>query len=160
MIVWHVTAIKHNHKTVDITSAAKQHCSSTAWVSPTDNSNSVLLPAPKSGSGYNKMEVVDIMLNVPAKDCHLRAATMNAIAEHQKRHNVPCFPRTIYCLLERHANGKIISGQFIGVGRPPSVSDANMKQMAQSLEAFVTWDLLSANIKEGPVNGIPIMRSL
>ncbi len=25
---------------------------------------------------------------------------------------------------------------------------------------FVTWDLLSAYIKEGPVNGIPIMQSL
>jgi hypothetical protein len=81
-----------------------------------------------------KMEVVNIMLNFPVKDCHLRAATMKAIAKHQKRHNVPCFLRTIYHLLERHANGKIIPGQFIGVGRPPSVSDADMKQMAQSLE--------------------------
>ena len=105
MIVGHVTAIKHNHKTVDITPAAKRHSRSTACVSPTDDSNSVLLSAPESGSGYNKMEVVNIMLNVPVEDCHLRAATMKAIAEHQKRHNVPCFPRTIYRLLERHANG-------------------------------------------------------
>ncbi len=56
------------------------------------------------------------MLNFPVKDCHLRAATMKAIAKHQQRHYVPCFLRTIYCLLERHANGKIISGQFIVVG--------------------------------------------
>jgi hypothetical protein len=112
MIVQHVTAIKHNHKTVDITPAAKRHCRSTACVSPTDNSNSVLLPASESASGYNKMVVVNIMLNVPVEDCYLQAATMKAIAEHQKRHNVPCFTRTIYRLLERHANGKIISGSW------------------------------------------------
>ncbi len=52
MIVRHVTAIKYNHKTVDITPAAKRNRRSTACVSPTDNGNSVLLPAPKSASGY------------------------------------------------------------------------------------------------------------
>ncbi len=60
MIVHHVKAIKHNNKMVDVTPAAKQHCRSTTCVSPTDNSN-VHLPAPKSGSGYSKMEVVNIM---------------------------------------------------------------------------------------------------
>jgi hypothetical protein len=89
MIVGHVTAIKHNHKTVDITPAAKQHHHSTTCVSPTDDSNSVLLSAPKSGTGYNKMEVVNIMLNVPVEDCHLRAATMKAIVEHERTRGVP-----------------------------------------------------------------------
>ncbi len=66
MIVWHVKAIKHNNKMVDVTPAAKRHRHSTACVSPTDNSN-VHLPAPKIGSGYSKMEVVNIMLELPVR---------------------------------------------------------------------------------------------
>jgi hypothetical protein len=136
MIVRHVKAIKHNDKMVDVTPAAKQHCHSTACVSPTDNSN-VHLPAPKSGSGYSKMEVVNIMLKLPVKDGSLWAATLKAIAEHQKKHNVLCCAKTIYCLLKRHANGNAISGQFTGKGRPPTISDTNVKRIAQSLEVEV-----------------------
>jgi hypothetical protein len=87
MIVRHVKAIKNNNKIVDVTPAAKRHHRSTACVSPTDNCN-VHLPDPEGGSGYNRMEVVNIMLRIPVKDCHLRAATMKAILEHQKHHNV------------------------------------------------------------------------
>jgi hypothetical protein len=107
MIVRHVKAIKHNNKMVDVTPAEKQHRLSTACVSPTDNSN-VHLPAPKRGSGYSKMEVVNIILELPVKDGHLRAATVKAIAEHQKKHNILCCAKTIYCLLKRHANGNAI----------------------------------------------------
>ncbi len=129
MIVWHVKAIKHNNKMVDVTPAAKQDCRSTVCVSPTDDSN-VHLPAPKSGSGYNKMEVVNIMLKIPVEDGLLRSATAKAILEHQKQHDVQCCVRTIYCLLERHANGNAISGQFAGKGRPPTISDGGVKQIA------------------------------
>ncbi len=103
MIVRHVKAIKHNNKIVDVTPAAKRHRRSTVCVSPTDNSD-VQLPAPKSGSSYNKMEVVNIMLKIPVEDGLLRSATVKAISEHQKQHDVQCCVRTIYCLLERHAN--------------------------------------------------------
>jgi hypothetical protein len=133
MIVRHVKAIKHNNKMVDVTPAAKRHCHSTACVSLTDNSN-VHLPAPESGSGYSKMEVVNIMLELPVEDGRLQAATVKAIAEHQRKHNVLCCAKTIYRLLKRHANGNAISGQFAGKGRPPTISDANVKQIAQSLE--------------------------
>jgi hypothetical protein len=136
MIDQHVKAIKNNNKIVDVTPAAKQHHRSTACVSPTDNCN-VHLPDPKGGSGYNRMEVVNIMLKISVEDCHPRAATMKAILEHQKQHNVICSVRTIYCLLERHANGNAISGQFTGKGRPTAISDANVKQIAQSLEVEV-----------------------
>jgi hypothetical protein len=136
MIVPHVKAIKHINKMVDVTPAAKRHRCSTACVSPTDNSN-VQLPAPKSGSGYSTMEVVNIMLELPVKDGRLRAATVKAIAEHQKKHNVLCCAKTINRLLKRHANGNAISGQFTGKGRPPTISDANMKWIAQSLEVEV-----------------------
>jgi hypothetical protein len=120
MIVRHVKAIKNNNKIVDVTPAAKRHHCSTACVSPTEYCN-VHLPDPEGGSGYNRMEVVNIMLKIPAEDCHLRAATMKAILEHQKQHNVICSARTIYCLLEKHANGNAISGPFTEKGRPPSV---------------------------------------
>ncbi len=136
MIVWHVKAIKHNNKMVDVTPAAKQHRRSTACVNPTHNSN-VHLPAPESGSGYSKMEVVNIMLELPVEDGCLRAATVKAIAEHQKKHNVLCCAKTIYCLLKRHANGNAISGQFTGKGRPPTISDADVIRIAQSLEEEV-----------------------
>jgi hypothetical protein len=104
----------------------KRHRRSTVCVSLTDNSNDHL-PAPKSGSGYNKMEVVNIMLKIPVKDGLLRSATAKAILEHQKQHDVQCCVRTIYRLLERHANGNAISGQFTEKGRPPTISDGNMK---------------------------------
>jgi hypothetical protein len=129
MIVRHVKAIKHNNKMVDVTPAVKQHRCSTICVSPTDNSNVHLL-APESGSGYNKMEVVNIMLKIPVKDGLLRSATAKAILKHQKQHDVQCCVRTIYCLLESHANGNAISGQFTGKGRPSTISDGNMKQIA------------------------------
>jgi hypothetical protein len=63
MIVRHVKAIKNNNKIVDVTPAAKRHHRSTACVSLTDNCN-VHLPDPKGGSGYNRMEVVNIMLKI------------------------------------------------------------------------------------------------
>jgi hypothetical protein len=56
------------------------------------------------------MEVVNIMLELPVKDDRLQAATVKAIAEHQKKHNVLCCGKTIYCMLKRHANGNAISG--------------------------------------------------
>ncbi len=62
---------------------------------------------------------------------------VRATLEHQNQHNVICSARTIYRLLERHANGNAISGQFTGKGRPPTISDADMKQIAQSLEVEV-----------------------
>jgi hypothetical protein len=136
MIVRHVKAIKNNNKIVDVTPAAKRHRRSTVCVSPIDNCNVHLLD-PKGGSGYNRMEVVNIMLKISVEDCHLRAATMNPILEHQKQHDVICSTRTIYCLLERNANGNTISGQFMGKGRSPTISDADVKQIAQSLEVEV-----------------------
>jgi hypothetical protein len=62
---------------------------------------------------------------------------MKAILEHQKKHNVICSARTIYRLLERLANGNTISGQFTGKGRPTTISDAEVKQIAQSLKVEV-----------------------
>jgi hypothetical protein len=77
------------------------------------------------------MEVVNIMLELPVEDGHLRAATVKAIAEHQKKHNVLCCAKTIYRMLKRHANGNAISGQFTGKGRPPTIIDAEVKRIAQ-----------------------------
>jgi hypothetical protein len=46
MIVWHVKAVKHNNKMVDVTPAVKQHRRSTACVSPTDTLDIITLPTP------------------------------------------------------------------------------------------------------------------
>ncbi len=77
------------------------------------------------------------MLKIPVKDGLLRSATVKAILEHQKQHDVQFCVRTIYHLLERHDNGNTISGQFTGKGRPPTISDGNVKQIAQLLEVEV-----------------------
>ncbi len=77
------------------------------------------------------------MLEYPVEDGHLRAATVKAIVENQKKHNVLFSAKTIYPLLKRHANGNAISGQFTGKGRPPTISDADVKRIAQSLEVEV-----------------------
>jgi hypothetical protein len=77
------------------------------------------------------------MLKISVKDGLLGSATAKAILEHQKQHDVQCCVRTIYPLLERHANGNAISGQFTGNGRPPTISDGDVKQIAQSLKVEV-----------------------
>jgi hypothetical protein len=77
------------------------------------------------------------MLELPVENGHLRAATVKAIAEHQKKHNVLCCAKTIYHLSKRHANGNAILGQFTGKGRPPTISDADVKRISQSLEVEV-----------------------
>jgi len=101
---------------------------------------SINLPAPASGTAYNKIEVVTIMSKIP--DAGTRAATLNAIFEHQKRCNVPCSLATIYRLLRNHKKGFIISGDFRGPSQPPICSDSDMKQIAESLHGEVgkTYD--------------------
>ncbi len=64
-------------------------------------------------------------------------ATVKAIAKHQKKHDALCCTKTIYRMLKRHANGNAISGQFTGKGRPPTISDADVKWIAQLLEVEV-----------------------
>ncbi len=77
------------------------------------------------------------MLELPVEDGCLQAATVKAIVEHQKKHNVLCCTKTVYRLLKRHSNGNAISGQFTRKSRPPTISDANVKRIAQSLEVEV-----------------------
>jgi hypothetical protein len=66
----------------------------------TENRDIVHLPKPASGEGFNKIEIVNIMLNVPSDNCSLWHAMIQEISDHQKQNNTPCCSRTIYCLLE------------------------------------------------------------
>ena len=100
MIVRHITEGKNNNKHDTSTPPAKRYCRSAVCVSPTVIEQSINLPAPASGTAYNKIEVVTIMSKIP--DAGTRAATLNAIFEHQKRCNVPCSLATIYRLLRNH----------------------------------------------------------
>ena len=101
---------------------------------------SINLPAPQSGTAYNKIEVVAILSKI--LDAGTRAATLKAILEHQKRYDVPCSRNTIYRLLRNHNYGLIISGDFRGPGQPPICCDSDMKQIAESLDGEVgkTYD--------------------
>jgi hypothetical protein len=100
---------QHNSQKDKRTPAPKQQCKSHACVSPTGNRDSVQLPKLKSGKGYNKIEIVNIMLKVPCDNRNLQHATIQAIVDHQMQHNTPCCSRTFYCLLEKHAHGGITS---------------------------------------------------
>jgi hypothetical protein len=116
IIVWHVTDGRNNNKHDTDTPPAMRYCRSRACVSPTDTNDSMNLPTPKSGTAYNKIEVVNILSKVPVGDIHTRAAKVKAILAHQKKCNVSCSQASIYHLLEIHAKGVIISGEFSGKG--------------------------------------------
>jgi hypothetical protein len=114
-----VKDIQHINQNDYGTPAPKRQHKSNACVSPTDISDNVKLLTPKSGKGYSKNEIVNMMLNVPSGNRKLRHATIRAIADHQKKHNTPCCSRTIYHLLEKHVKGAInILGKWKGKGRP------------------------------------------
>ena len=140
MIVRHITEGKNNNNHDMSTPPAKQYHCSAVCVSPIVIEQSINLPAPASGTAYNKIEVVTIMSKIP--DAGTCAATLNAIFEHQKRYNVPCSLATIYRLLRNHKKGLIISGDFRGPSQPPICSDSDIKQIAELLHGEVgkTYD--------------------
>jgi hypothetical protein len=143
MIIWHVTEGKNNNKHDIGTPPAKRYrCGTACVVSPIVSADSINLPNPESGAAYNRMEVVNIMLEIPPEDVHIRAAALKVILNHQKKCNVPCCKSNIYSLLANHAKGQIISGDFRGGGRPQIGSDTDMKRIAESLDAEVgkTYD--------------------
>jgi hypothetical protein len=104
MIVRHVTDGRNNNKHDTNTPPAKRYRHSPACVSSTDTNDSINLPTPKSGTAYNKIEVVNILSKVPVGHFHTRAATVKAILAHQKKINLSCSQASIYCLLADHAN--------------------------------------------------------
>ena len=142
MIVRHVTEGKNNNKHVVDTPQAKRQRRATACVSPIDTADSVNLPTPASGTAYNKIEVVNIMSEIPVSNSHTRAATIKLILEHQKKYNVPCSKTSIYRLMANHEKGLTVSGEFRGRGQPPICSDNDMKQIAESLDKEIgkTYD--------------------
>ncbi len=146
MIVRHITeGTKNNNNHDTSTPPAKRYRRSAVCVSPTVIEQSINLPAPQSGTAYNKIEVVAIMLKIP--DVGTCAAMLKAILEHQKQFDVPCSRDTIYPLLRHHKNGLIISGDFRGPGQPPICSDSNMKQIAKSLDGKVGKTYDKSNVK-------------
>jgi hypothetical protein len=147
MIVWHVTDGRNNNKHDTDTPPAKRYRRSPAYVSPTDTNDSINLPTPKSGTAYNKIEAVNILLKVPVGHFHTRAAMVKAILAHQKKINVSCSQACIYCLLANQAKGVIISGEFTGKGRPPICSDTDMKHIAHSLDDEVGKTYNKSNVK-------------
>ena len=76
MIVRHVTEGKNNNKYNTNTPPAKRYRRTTACVTPTVTTNSINLSTPEIGTAYNKIEVVNIMLKVPAGDIHIHASTL------------------------------------------------------------------------------------
>ena len=80
MIVRHITeGTKINNKHDTSTPPAKRYCRSAVCVSPTVIEQSINLPAPQSGTAYNKIEVVSILSKIldvgtrSATSCSLRA---------------------------------------------------------------------------------------
>jgi len=141
MIVRDITeGTKINNKHDMSTPPAKRYRRSAVCVSPTVIEQSINLPAPQSGTAYNKIEVVAILSKI--LDAGTCAATFKAILEHHKRYDVPCSRNTIYRLLRNHNYGLIISGDFRGPGQPPICCDFDMKQIAESLDGEVgkTYD--------------------
>jgi hypothetical protein len=112
MIVWHVTDGRNNNKHHTGIPPAKRYRRSPNCVSPTDTDDSNNLPTPKSGTAYNKIEVVNILSKVPVGHIHTRAATVKAILAHQKKYNISCSKASIYRLLANHAKGVIVAGEF------------------------------------------------
>ena len=75
MIVRHITeGTKINNKHDTSTPPAKRYCRSAVCVSPTVIEQSINLPAPQSGTAYNKIEVVAILLKI--LDAGTRAETL------------------------------------------------------------------------------------
>ena len=104
MIVRHITeGTKINNKHDTSTPPAKWYRHSALCFSPTVIEQSINLPAPQSGTAYNKIEVVAILLKI--LDAGTRAVTLKAILEHQKRYDAPCSRNTIYRLLRNHNYG-------------------------------------------------------
>ena len=147
MIVRHITeGTKINNKHDTSTPPAKRYRRSAVCVSPTVIEQSINLPAPQSGTAYNKIEVVAILLKI--LDAGTRAATLKAILEHQNRYDVPCSRNTIYRLMRNHNDGIIISGDFRGPGQPPICCDSDMKQIAESLDVEVGKTYDKSDVKE------------
>ena len=73
---------KINNKNDTSTPPAKRYRRSAVCVSPTVIEQSINLPAPQSGTAYNKIEVVAILSKLDAGN---RAAMLKAILEHQQR---------------------------------------------------------------------------
>ena len=74
MIVRHITEGKNNNNHDTSTPPAKRYRRSAVCVSPSVIEQSINLPAPASGTAYNKIEVVTIMSKIP--DAGTRAATL------------------------------------------------------------------------------------
>jgi hypothetical protein len=97
MIVWHVTDGRNNNKHDTNTPPAKRYRRSPACVSPIDTNDSINLPTPKSGTAYNKIDVVNILSKVPVGHFHTCAAMVKAILAHQKK-NQPIMLPSVYLL--------------------------------------------------------------
>jgi hypothetical protein len=147
MIVWHATDGRNNNKHDANTPPAKRYRCSPACVSPTDSNDIINLPTPQSGTAYNKIEVVNILLKIPVGHFHTCAAMGKAIPAHQKKINVSCSQASFYCLLANHAKGVIVSGEFTGKGQPPICSDTDMKHITQSLDEEIGKTYNKSDVK-------------
>jgi hypothetical protein len=141
LILQHVNDSQHNTQKDNRTPAPKRECKSCACISLTENRVSVKLPNPKSGKGYNMVEILKIVLNVPRDSGCLQFAMIKEIEYHQKQHNTPCCSRTIYCLLEKHAKGSInIFGECKEKGRPQLCSDDDIKGILSLIMGVQSWE--------------------
>jgi hypothetical protein len=66
LIFQHVKDSQHNIQEDNGTPAPKQQRKSHECVNPTENRDSVKFPNPKSGKGYDKVDILNFMLNVPS----------------------------------------------------------------------------------------------
>ncbi len=74
------------------------------------------VPAKGEGCGYNKAEVIAILLQFNRRSVQYMTQKF-AIIAHQKEVNCPCSERTIQRLIERHDKGLPIDGEFTSVGK-------------------------------------------
>ena len=93
----------------------------------------ISLPSPQNGNHYRKPEVVKILSQYP----HRSTDRGKAVRKIIRLSYVPCTERTILRLMERNAkNPPILDSDWTSRGRPEIYSDAEMVEMAQSLESY------------------------